>query len=462
MQRHAPIAKPIAACLAALAASLLAACDSAPVLAPAPYVMLGDAGRAWYRSIPNHLKTPEIPVIYWTDRQREELKGGGFEYAARRSDNTFHGIATIAPEDEDLTWGDFVTRSTTKGSNADVRLRVDRLQQNGNFYDVLGELEVDNGQLVYPDAAVERYLQNVEKFNASMEPYLKPGNDNAAIIFIHGFNNDFDGAALRLAKTWHAIGREAVPIVFSWPAGRDGLKPIAYNHDRESGEFAVQSLKKLLFSLALNDRIARVHLVAHSRGTDILSTAIREVEMEIAGALRNTPFAQLTIGKDADELGETAFEREPSDITKIETLTLVAADLDLDVFLQRFVVNRSGRAAKRILIYTSAKDKAIWVSGVFFGSDKRLGRATIEDFSAHLRSLVAALPKVEFIECRVKTDDSHLYLFEHPAALSDMVLAIRDGKRAGAEHGRPLKPADPNHPGFWVLDEDYLRPDETN
>jgi esterase/lipase superfamily enzyme len=442
----------------AMLAGVLAGCDTAPILAPAPYVMLGEAGREHYRGVPNHLKTSEIPVLYWTDRRdAASVDATSPEYGPARSEITFYGVATVAPE-RDLTWGDLLVHSTNPGSNADVRLEVTRITKDGNVGSVLSRLVVEDGHLVYPDDAVEQFLHDLDAFNAAMEPWLVEGDDNAAIVFVHGFNNTFDGATLRLAKTWHAIGRDGVPILFTWPAGSDAfLKPVAYNHDRESGEFAVQSLKKLLFALALNDRIDRVHLVAHSRGTDVASTAIREIETELAAALGNTPFAQVALGRNEGELGESAFLTEPSDITKIDTLTLVAADMDLDVFLQRFVANRSGRAAERVLIYTSAQDRALGLADFFFDSDVRLGQATHEDFGPDVRALIAALPGVELIECRVKTKDSHLYLFEHPATLSDMVLAIREGRPAGAEHGRPLKPV---APGFWVLDETYLAPSD--
>ncbi|MEM1186568.1 MAG: alpha/beta hydrolase [Planctomycetota bacterium] len=438
--------------------AFLSACDTAPVLAPTPYVMLGDEGRQLYESLPDQLRTPEIPIMYFTDRVDErEPEADEPVYGAMRGDIVTYGVVTIAPEDKEMGWEEFVDLSTTPGSHEDVRLKVDDIDQCGTIWSTLSQLEIQDGQVVYPDSSVAAFLSNLEAFDRCMEPWLIEGDDNAAIVFVHGFNNTFEGASLRLAKTWHAIGRRGVPILFTWPAGFDAFKPIAYNHDRESGEFAVQSLKTLLLALAMNDRISRVHVVAHSRGVDVTTTAMREVEAEIAAAEGNTPFAQLSLGYDKDEFGERVGGQTPADVTKIETLTLVAADLDLDVFTQRFVAERAGRAAKRITIYTSARDKAITAADIFFASNLRLGKATMEDFDPRVRELVSALPSVDIIECRVKTKDSHLYLFEHPAALSDMVLAIRDHKYAGIQNGRPLERL---APGFWVLDEGYMRPEE--
>lgn len=52
--------------------------------------------------------------------------------------------------------------------------------------------------------------------------------------------------------------------------------------------------------------------------------------------------------------------------------------------------------------------------------------------------------------------DDHGYVFEHPGAISDMLRVVRYRKPVGAEYGRPLKRLDD---GFWLLDEDYLKPE---
>lgn len=432
----------------------LAGCSTAPVLAPPPYVMLGEAGRRHYEGLPERLRTPEIPIVFFTDRNDEREPGSDQPaFGAQRSDISTYGIATIRAE-EDLTWAEIVDLSTQPEGYRDVRLRLDDVRIKGNIGSLLSRLAVEDGRLVYPPRSVDAFLQDSASFHAALDPWMTSENDNAAIVFVHGFNSTFEGSALRLAKTWHAIGRDGVPILFTWPAGYDAFKPIAYNHDRESGEFAVMSLKTLLLTLALDDRIARVHLVAHSRGTDVAATAIRELHAELESSRGATASAQIALGRAFDAERDTG--RLPSDVLKLRSLILVAPDLDLDVFTQRFVAERSAAAAKTVTIYSSAKDRAIGIADIFFGSDVRLGQSTFADFDPRVQTLVGALPNVDLIECRVKTRDSHLYLFEHPAALSDMVRLVREQRPAGAEHGRPLEPV---APGFWALGEDYLRPE---
>jgi hypothetical protein len=39
--------------------------------------------------------------------------------------------------------------------------------------------------------------------------------DNEILIFVHGFKNSFDHAAVSLAALWHFIGRRGVPMLYS-------------------------------------------------------------------------------------------------------------------------------------------------------------------------------------------------------------------------------------------------------
>jgi hypothetical protein len=61
---------------------------------------------------------------------------------------------------------------------------------------------------------------------------------------------------------------------------------------------------------------------------------------------------------------------------------------------------------------------------------------------------------VQFIECKVSgLAESHSYVFTHPAALSDLILVLRDRRDPGAANGRPLRqPME----GVWELTDDYL------
>ena len=461
---------------------LMAGCRHATVLVDTPHVMVGESGRAFYDNLPERLQTTDIPVVYFTDRHdtsldQDDPSEGGPTYGNRRSQDISFGVARVNLSPE-RTWDEMVADATTSDRDGRSTLSVGEVTRTGTIASLEGRLRVIDGEVVYPAEASAAFAQDLADLRATMAPFLTDGPEgNAALVYVHGVNNSFDRGVLRLAQTWHAAGRHAVPIVFSWPAGSRAFKPVAYNHDRESGEFSVLQLKTLLMALAANPDIDRIHLVAHSRGTDVASTALREIAAEIHAVQGRTFFGRLThraMGEAMGSLEPAATEGlRASDVLKLETLVLVAPDLDMDVFTQRFLSERVMRVARRVVVYTSREDGALGLARMFFDSHRRLGDATLEDFDANSRRLINKLPSIEIVECRVGGVSSHAYLFEHPAALSDMILLVRDGLQPAGDgiaqdvptseavrRGLvpPFRPLEMLEPGFYVLDESYLRP----
>jgi len=452
-------------------------------LVETPNAMVGNRGRLVYETVPDSLRTTDIPVIYFTDRLDQSLDEDGRtdpdampDYGTDRSQDISFGVARVTLDPEP-TWDELVKASTTQNRARTFGLSVGEVTRSGTITSLERRLRVVEGQVVYPPEASAAFAQDLSDFRDTITPFLTDAPDgNAALVFVHGFNNTFDDAVLRLAQTWHAAGRHGVPIVFTWPAGFDTfLAPVAYNHDRESGEFSVLQLKTLLMALSADERIDRIHVVAHSRGTDVATTALREITAEIEAAQGRTFFSQRTkqaLGASSQFI-EPALDGsvDPSDVLKLETLVLVAPDLDIDIFTQRFLAERVMRVARRVVVYTSKLDGALGMARMFFASRDRLGDTRMEDFDPASRALIGQLPSLEFVQCRVGGVSSHAYLFEHPAALSDMILVVREGlapSPAGVHASHP--PSDvvwrgllPAHrplqmiePGFFLLDEGYL------
>lgn len=226
------------------------------------------------------------------------------------------------------------------------------------------------------------------------------------------------------------MGREGVPLLYTWPAGHGGLTGYAY--DRESGEFTIFHLKQLLRALASFPEVEQIHLLAHSRGTDVTVSAVRELAIETRAA-----------GKD------------PRGRYRIANLILAAPDMDLEVMNQRVIAEHLGAAVGQVTIYTSKSDNAIAITEKLFGSIGRLGRFREGVIiPPAVASVFQGVENVAFVENRVKGGlVGHDYFHSDPATSSDLVLLIRDARRPGARHGRPLEPADVAL--FWVLEEGY-------
>lgn len=249
------------------------------------------------------------------------------------------------------------------------------------------------------------------------------------IIFVHGYNNHFDDAAYTLAELWHFLGREGVPVLYTWPAGRGGWNGYAY--DRESGEFTIYHLKQLFRALAAYDEVEAVSIVAHSRGTDVVASALRELMIEHHGSGRSvvSPY-------------------------KLAHVVLAAPDLDAQVVGQRMAAEHAHHGIERLTIYTSQGDKALRLSAMLFNSLTRLGSAKADTLDPELIRFLDEIDNIDFVENRSRSTSliGHGYFHSDPAGSSDLVNVIRYDLEPGAEYGRPLGHSDSR---FWYFTDDY-------
>jgi esterase/lipase superfamily enzyme len=433
---------------------LLAACSNK--LIPTPYAAYGEEGKKAFAQTPVELQTADIPVLYVTDRVVDKQSPKGPVYGYKRGRDMAFGEATVSVG-KGITWEQLVADSTGPTRSHSYHPAVSKVVEVGTLKSIITKLMVENGNLRFAHDALAKLQEEQKPFNDLLTKWLDRANRKEVLVFIHGYNNKFDDAILRLAEAWHFGGRQGVPIVYTWPAGSGGLKGYAY--DRESGEFTTVHLKRLLVLLALHPGVERVHIISHSRGTDVALTAVRELHNEVRGALRNTPLAARAASLEGDTVRADDGDFDPTDtasVLKLATFILAAPDLDLEVFIQRFFGENVVRAARRVVVYFSKEDEALGLADWLFRSKRRLGAMRIEDFPESARPMLAQLKSLELINTRVRGHTTHSYILQHPAALSDLMRLIADGTPAGTER-RPLKrPTD----GLWELENDYLKPDK--
>jgi hypothetical protein len=216
-------------------------------------------------------------------------------------------------------------------------------------------------------------------------------------VDIHGVGNQFDDAIVSAAEFWHFLGREGVPIAYTRPAGAKGL--FFYTVDRESGEFTILHLKQFLRILSDIPEVEKIHIAAHSRGADVATTALRELVIESRAA------------------GE-----DPRERYKIENVVLIAADLDLEVAMQRLIGEALGPAVGRTTIYTNAKDSALATAKSLFHSRQRVDAMTPTALTPRQREVMQLVANLDVI------------VYEGSGGRSVAVLGMRKG------HPCPFRP----------------------
>ncbi len=256
------------------------------------------------------------------------------------------------------------------------------------------------GRIVPDPEAARDYRLRAEAFKRQVATALRQTQQDTVVLYVHGFRNEF-GESVRTTRTlWLASGRVGVPIAFSWPAGNTGV--FGYFRDTESGEFSVFHLKETLRLLAEVRGLRAINIIAHSRGTDVATTALREMIIAVRASGRN-----------------------PRRVLKIENLIMAAPDLDFGIVRQRLLAEGFGPAFARISVYMNPNDETLAMSQSVL-SGTRFGRLTADDLGDNERVIFSAIHNVDFIDVEnVVRRSGHSYFRLNPAVLADIAALLQ-------------------------------------
>jgi esterase/lipase superfamily enzyme len=398
---------------------------------PTPNVYLGSE-LDLYSDLAAPLQSTEVRLFYVTDRTPQQNEHGNIRYDAGRSASLAFGT-TVVNLGAELSWEELIEASRRQQRLKPVKLKLVTVNELVRSPPLPLPYELRDGQIVEDPAMVAQLEKATEAFRRIMVRQLELSPRKEVFIYIHGFHNTFNDAAFALAELWHFLGRVGVPLIYTWPAGYPGL--FGYTYDRESSEFTVYHLREVLRLIAGFAEVEKIHLIAHSRGTDVAMAALRD----------------LTIGARAAGL-------DPRKQFKIHNLVLAAPDLDVDVAEQRIAGDKLELSVNRFTIYTSPADKAIGIASKLFASPRgRVGTFGFEKMSdttkAHLQKPKTNFAIINFPGASGSRFDSygHSYFRNAPAVSSDLVLMLRDDLDPGTA-GRPLERIDLM---FWRIPPGY-------
>lgn len=225
------------------------------------------------------------------------------------------------------------------------------------------------------------------QFFYGLQKYTFRSTENDALVFIHGFNVDFETAARRAAQLSYDLTFQGPTLVFTWPS-KASLDPISYNADRTNAELSAEPLRNLLADLRKKSGIERIHIVAHSMGNVALAYALAGLK----------------------------------DASGIRQIALLAPDLDARIFetLARRFPERSKRNDEpRVTLYASDHDGALIVSRIYAGA-RRAGQGGPE---------IVLVPGIDSIDAS-HVDTSllgvfHQYFADNTRMLGELVALLR-------------------------------------
>ena len=185
-------------------------------------------------------------------------------------------------------------------------------------------------------------LDGVEPVSGEVSDLLTQGGGGDVLIYVHGFKQTFETAALDAAHLADGIKFRGQTMVFSWPS-KAGLFDYAY--DRESAMWSRDEFERVLQSAVTTPGVGRVHIVAHSMGTMLTLEGLRQLYA------RN---------------GDTVTD-------KIGAVVFASPDIDMDVFSSAVV--RIGPLGRKITVVAATNDRALALSGRLAGGMTRVGAA---------------------------------------------------------------------------------------
>jgi esterase/lipase superfamily enzyme len=194
----------------------LAGCKSRELM-PTPNLYVGSDRDPLADVVPVY-RTSSVELLYVTDRQPEEARDGSLEYGYGRSASGAFGTCVVEIG-KDVPWDTLVENSRVKKRTVKLPLEIVSISELGRMPGTPLPLEEIGGKLVDDPAALAQTREVAGRLRGELKRRLDLTPRKEAFIFIHGYHNTFEDAAFTLAEMWHFLGREGVPILYTWPAG---------------------------------------------------------------------------------------------------------------------------------------------------------------------------------------------------------------------------------------------------
>lgn len=172
------------------------------------------------------------------------------------------------------------------------------------------------------------------------------GERKTFLVFVHGYNTDFQEAAIRAAQLGWDLAIPGVTAFYSWPSsGRimlSGIHP-AYHADLRAIESAEKHMEDFFRQLLRQVGDADLHVIAHSMG----NRGLLRVMNSLFGGSQKTH--KKVFGQ----------------------IFLAAADVDTNLF--KNLARICSHISQRSTLYLSANDKPLLISKFIYGGYPRAG-----------------------------------------------------------------------------------------
>lgn len=325
--------------------------------------------------------TTEVTVFFATDRA---LEPDGKTFGSRHATETIRGTATVSiPPGHELG-------------------NVERPGWFRRMFGLAADPDLHMVLMGIRTMSVEDFYQ------AMSNDSVAEAANKSVFIFVHGYNNTFEDAALRTAQLAVDLRLPTVPVFYSWPSRGEEAK---YLHDASSALWAEPRFVAFLEEFSSRSDATKIYLIAHSMGARIAARGMA-----------------------------TLLERKPDLANRFREVLLAAPDISAEIFKDN-IAPRLRQAGASVTVYASSHDKTMRLSKLANGM-VRLGDAA---------DGLVLMSGVETIDASAIPTDflSHGYFASTRALVTDIALLLGHGLRAAS---RPtLVPKALNGDRYWAF-----------
>lgn len=209
------------------------------------------------------------------------------------------------------------------------------------------------------------------------ESFLKElpekGEGRRVVVFVHGYNYNFQESLFRLAQLRTDSKLPAVPILFAWPSQ---AALTGYVADKDSATFSRDNLTQLLVDLARDRKQGEIMVFAHSMGGWLTAEVLRQLKLE---------------GRD--------------DVLAKLTVVMAAPDIDADVFISQ--LNVIGKMLPPLTILVSRDDRALEASTFLGAGVPRIGALDVRDDVVRQAAVKAGVRLIDISSLKASDPANH-------------------------------------------------------
>lgn len=244
------------------------------------------------------------------------------------------------------------------------------------------EIHEDQREHIVLTSATE--LSEVD-FHQRLAETVASSPSSDLLVFIHGYNVDFQSAVRRTAQIAIDLPFEGVPICYSWPS--QGTL-VGYPIDENNAQWTETHLRDFLIELASESGASSINVVAHSMGNRPMTAVMRQI----------------------------SWQMEEHDPPLFDRVVLAAPDVDADHF-RRDLAPALTQVANQVTLYASSSDQALIASKQVHGYPR----------AGESGPMVVVVPGVETID--VSGIDlsllGHSYYGDNESMLRDLYEVVR-------------------------------------